>query len=586
MAERRFSDPGANFLSDLGRAVTVLQAVLRADRGARIGQSTVVSRKMHTMDPRRPEEVTVLANVDAGQAFYHRENPGEVFHLDVFHGCGQVDHRLTAALLRQAVEVYGFHRDIFDSHRFGFRGGRGEVSADLVDVQTGTGGGRVTGSLNYGRKLSLRRAHENHVHIAALLPDEHMACLFYLVLAAEESIAAAGLEVRRNERIGSGRGGGEGGDLSPYCDNTDSFLRQKSAAAPAGQLRQQYLQDMADLVEDFDTARDVKETLDEAARGAGEQELQKALAVRGSGEQALRRLERQGIIASEGGKIRLTEYGRGLKEYLDRHLPDIEAYLRRVFRLVRPPALRSGRSKLIMAGEGGSGPRRLKAWDSEGFAAELAVAETVNAAAGRAAAAAQAGLRITADDLREFVRRRRQKAEICLVIDASASMAGQRLRAAKFLARHLLLTTPDRLAIVTFQEEAGKVVLPLTRDWQQVEERWRRIVSVGSTPLAGGRTTCLEYLRGSDARKPLIILITDGVPTIAEHSRDPLGDALTAAAAIKHSGYGFACIGLKPHRSYLAKLAEQAGGSLYVLEELEKHAMVRAAWTERAGRYL
>lgn len=585
MGEGKLTTFSANLLSDLEKPEALLRTLIRGDKGARIGQSTVVSRKMHTLEPARPEAVTVLTNVDAGQAFYQRKSPGEVFHLDVFHACGQVDHRLAAAMLRQAVELYGFHCNIYDSGRYYFGGGKSSVSADLVDVQTGAGGGRVTGSLNYGRKLSLRRAHENHVHITALLPEEHIACLFYLVLAAEEAITGTGIELRRNELIACRLGGNTGGDLSPYCDNTDSFLRNKGATT-ASQQRQQCLQDIADLADDFDSARDVKETLDEVADGADEQKLLQALARRGSGEQALRRLERQGIAVTEGGKVRLTEYGRGFQDYLDRHLPDIEAYLRRVFRIIRPPTWRPGQTKLLTAGEGGGGPARLKAYDGQSAAAELAVAETVNAAARRTADSGRPRLTITADDLRELSRRRRQKAEVCLVIDASASMTGQRLRAAKFLARHLLLSTPDRLAIVTFQEDAGKVVLPLTRDWQQAEESLRGIVSFGSTPLAGGITTCLEYLRGAGARKPLIILITDGIPTIAEHSRDPLGDALAAATAVKQSGFGFACIGLKPHRGYLAQLVAAAGGSLYVLEELEKHAMVKAAWTERTGRYL
>lgn len=586
MAERRLLDYNANFLGDLEKAAALLRSLIREDRGARLGESTVASRKMHTIDPARPEEVTVLANVDAGQAFYHRQKPGEVFHLDVFHACGEVDHRLVAEKLRQAVEIYSFHYNIFDRHRLGFGAGKGGAEADLIDVQTATGGGRVTGSLNYGRKLSLRRAHENHVHIAAMLPEEHTACLFYLVLAAEAAIGAAGCELRRNERIVCGRGGATGGDMSPYCDNSDSYIRPKGTSPAAFPQRHQYLQDMADLADDFDTARDVKETLAEAAGGTGEQRLVQALLRRGSGEQALRRLERQGIVAAEDGRVALTDYGQELKAYLDCHLPDVEAYLRRVFRLIRPPQWQPGKSELRAQGEGGTGPRQLKARDESGPAAELAVAETVNAAARRSADGARPGLTIAVQDIREFVRRRNQKAEICLAIDASASMAGQRLRAAKFLARHLLLSTPDRLAIVSFQEDEGKVVLPLTRDWSQAEESLRRIVSFGSTPLAGGLETCLEYLRGAGARKPLIILITDGIPTIAEHSRDPLSDALAAAAAVKRSGYGFACIGLKPHRSYLAQLAEQAGGTLYVLEELEKHAMVKAAWTERAGRYL
>jgi magnesium chelatase subunit D len=579
-------DYNASFFTELDRPVALLQAMIRENRGARIGQSTVVSRKMHTVEAARPETVTVLTNVDAGRVFYNRQNGDEVFHLDIFHQCGRVDHRQVAARLRKAVEIYGFHYNIYASHHFGFRSVGEAVSADFVDVQTGTGGGRITGSLNYGQKLSLRRAHENHVHVTAMLPGEHIAGLFYLVMAAEEAIRTAGLELRRNERIIHGRGGGGGGDLSPYCDQTDSFLRQKGCGATETAQRHQYLQDVTDLADEFDTVQDVRDVLAEADGGAGEQKLLQSLARRGSGEQALRRLERQGILAVEGGKVRMTEYGQGLKIYLDRHLPEIEAFLRRAFRLFRPPVWRPGRSKLLAEGQGGVGPRQLKPRDGSGPGGELAVAETVNAAARRTLDSARGGLEIIADDLREFVRKRRQKAEICLLVDASASMTGQRLRAAKFLARHLLLSTPDRLAIIAFQEDSAKLVQPLTRDWQQVESSLRGITSCGSTPLAGALTTCLTYLREANVRNPLIILITDGIPTVAEHSRDPLNDALEAAASIKLSGYGFACIGLKPHRSFLAQLAVRAGGSLYVMEELEKHAMVNAAWSERVGRCL
>ena len=580
-------DCNAGFFNELERPVACLQAMIRENRGARIGQSTVVSRKMHTLEAAKPETVTILTNVDAGIKFYNRQNEGEVFHLDIFHQCGQVDHRQAAARLRRAVEIYGFHNNIYASHHFGFRSGGEAVSADYVDVQTGTGGGRITGSLNYGQKLSLRRAHENHVHVTVMLPGEHVACLFYVVMAAEEAIRAAGLELRCNERIVHGRGGGSGGDLSPYCDQSDSFLREKGVGMPETVQRHQYLQDVTDLADEFDTVQDVKDMLAEADGGAGEQKLLQSLARRGSGEQALRRLERQGIVAVEGGKVRITEYGQGLKAYLDRHLPEIEAYLRRAFKLFCPPVWRPGRSKLLAEeGQGVAGARQLKTRDGSGACGELAVAETVNAAARRILDSAHGGLEITAADLREFVRKRRQKAEICLLVDASASMTGQRLRAAKFLARHLLLSTPDRLTIIAFQEDAAKLVQPLTRDWQQVESSLRGITSFGSTPLAGALTKCQAYLREANVRNPLIILITDGMPTVAEHSRDPLTDALEAAAAIKLSGYGFACIGLKPHRGFLAQLAEQAGGSLYVLEELEKHAMINAAWSERVGRYL
>lgn len=581
MAELRL-DYGACALAELRRPAEALREFFLADKGARIGESTVVSQKMHTVAPDRPEVVTVLQNVDAGRVFYQRAGAREVYHLDVFHACGQVDHRQVAERLRAAAQVYNFHHGI--SH-VAFFGGRGqEVNADLVDVQTGTGGGRITGSLVYGQKPSLRRAHENHVHVAALLPAEHVACLFYFVMAVEEAITAAGLELRRNERIVHGRGGGSSGDLSHYSDRSDSFLRQKDAAMPDGLRRHQHLQDMSDLADHFDSVRYVRDFLHEADGGAGERKLAQSLARRGNSEQALRRLEGMGILTVESGKADLTAYGRELKEYLDRHMPDVEAYIRRSFQLFRPPVWRPGRSKLVAGGRGGrAGPRLVQAREAGG-AGELAVAETVNAAARRAVAEGSADLAVTAADLREVVRKRRQKAEICLLIDASASMTGQRIRAAKFLARHLLLSTPDRLAILTFQDDGAKVVLPLTRDWREAEEGLRQVSSCGSTPLAIGLKACAEYLRGAGAHSPLIILITDGIPTVPDKSRDPLADALDAAAEIRRQGFGFACIGLKPHRRYLAQLAAAAGGTVYMLEELEKHVLVKTAWNECANR--
>ena len=167
------------------------------------------------------------------------------------------------------------------------------------------------------------------------------------------------------------------------------------------------------------------------------------------------------------------------------------------------------------------------------------------------------------------------------MVDASASMVGQRIKAAKFLARHLLLSTPDRISMVIFQDDWAKVQVPFTRDYRQVEQSLREIVSLGSTPLALGLKVCVGYLQQEKVHNPMIILITDGVPTLADVSGDPMADALTAAQDIKSKNYGFVCIGLKPHKNYLAKLSQAAGGSTYVLDELEKQVLVKAAWAER-----
>jgi len=100
-----------------------------------------------------------------------------------------------------------------------------ENSLDLIDMQTGSGGGRVSGSLNYGRKYSLRKAHYNHVHLAAMLPDNCLAVVFYIVSAIEEELTNQGIEIRKVERIFHLEGKGKA-DLSPYSSIFDSHLNE------------------------------------------------------------------------------------------------------------------------------------------------------------------------------------------------------------------------------------------------------------------------------------------------------------------------------------------------------------------------
>ncbi|MDR3562736.1 MAG: VWA domain-containing protein [Negativicutes bacterium] len=577
-------DQMKDLLPLLSRQAEELAGHIRRYGGARIGESTVVSKKMHTFVPSTPEEVTIILNSDAGQIFYQRSDPGEVFHLDIFHQCGLVDHRQVASAVKKAVEVFNYHvalssltipPDIVDL-----------VKADLIDVQTATGGGRLTGSLNFGRKPSLRRAHENHVHIAAMLPEERVACLFMVVMAVEGVITAHSLEIRRNERLTCRRGAENSpADLSAYSDHSDSFLKGRGGKAlPPEAKQQQYTQDAAELADLFETVEEMREFLSRVEQEGGKQ---KTFAAGNSfDETIIGRLSLQGIVKTDAKKVTLTDYGKEFKVYLERHLPEVEAMLRRSLRMIKPAAGRPGRFKSLSRASGGaSGKKMLVPESFNGSLQELAVAETVNAAARRTVAENRISINIEADDLRYWTRKKQSKAAICLLLDASASMAGPRLRAAKFLVRHLLLSTPDQISLVLFQQEAANVHMPFTRDYQLAQESLRRITAFGSTPLALGLRTCSTYLAGAGVKNPLIILITDGVPTIGDRSRDPLADALAAAQEIKEQKWGFTCLGLKPYRNYLVQLAEEAGGTVCVLEELEKSALVEQTWRERAVRH-
>lgn len=551
-------------------------------RGVRIGQSTVISQKMHTYHPEQVEEIQIVQDADAGQTFYHRTDQGKIFHLDIFHETGLVDHRQVAAAVKQAVELYNLHYSM--QHILIFSNREQGVNPHHIDIQTGTGGGRVTGDLNRGTKLSLKKAHENHVHVAALIPREHIACLFYLVNSIEKTILSTSLELRRNERIVHIRSGGGKSDMSPYADHqSDSFLQEKNCNNMSPIVKEhQLLQDTEELTEQFDSPRDLQKVFDDIDQGMKHSKLLKELNDRGNGSDTLERMIGMGVVEANRSQIKLTEYGQALKEYLKINMTDIDAYIRRSIRLIKPASEVSGKSLTLLkkSGSSGTGSSRTENWLSGNIAGELAIAETVHAAAGRSILENN-DFRITCRDIQQQLRYRRNKTDFCLLVDASASMAGMRIKAAKFLARHLFLASNDRISVVTFQEDKAIIQVPLTRNYQLAEECLSRINSIGSTPLALGLNQTLSYLQEARAVNPLIVLITDGVPTLPDKTRDPLADALTAAAKIKDSGYAFTCIGLKPHRGYLEELSKAAGGRAYILEELEKQALVKATWAER-----
>ncbi|CQR72650.1 hypothetical protein SOV_00410 [Sporomusa ovata DSM 2662] len=224
-------------LSRLGAAAAAIDEALGLGQGIRLGQSTVFSSKVHAFNSHSPEHVKIMVNTDAGQVFYYRSDSGRIGHLDIFHECGAINHQVAAYYVCSALERY---RTIAVQQSTMM--GTGVLNPDLVDIQTATGGGRITGSLHGGQKPSVRRVHENHVHVALQLPTNNLLCLFYIVAAVETAILDLGLELRCNERISYVEAADCQSDLSPYTDQTDSLL--------AGQLLAKHNQQAGCLVSD------------------------------------------------------------------------------------------------------------------------------------------------------------------------------------------------------------------------------------------------------------------------------------------------------------------------------------------------
>ena len=177
-----------------------LLALLNKEQGCRVGETAVVSRKVHTIDPGQPESVFVIQNADAGQVFYRRTKLNEVVHVDIFHSLGRLTPKPIAEAARAAVD--GYARALATNSGMHFSMGREIYAlANYIDVQTGSGGGRITGKLSFGLKESLRKSHENHVHLSLLLPPKDIALVLFLVEQVERAIKSTGFELRKIEHV-------------------------------------------------------------------------------------------------------------------------------------------------------------------------------------------------------------------------------------------------------------------------------------------------------------------------------------------------------------------------------------------------
>ena len=540
-----------------------LAVIINQNRGMRIGQSTVFSQKMHTFCPEKPQEVNVLQDSDAGQSFYHRKELGSVYHLDIFHEYGLVDHHIAATRIRTTVELYNAYYGIYIGND-----NDDKVEADFFDIQTGTGGGRISGSLDYGKKISLRKGHTNHVHITTAIPQKHLACVFYVIMAVEDAILSCNLELRRNEKVDNVKGGGKGKiDLSAYADKSDSLLQKDSGNGIINNNNNNNNNQNAFDLMDTSTPK-----MNKLITNNSNNSSKPTGGV--NNRRGLESLVQNGIIDLNVNYENLNKYDKQIKSYYENYLPEIEFYLRQVVRKAKCFFVQTGKSikfenKISCLAR----PNILNHTKVGHEFGDVDISESISVAARRMVEKNEKILKITHEDLRYSINRKKQKIEFCVLIDASSSMEGERIRAAKKIARFLFLSTSDRISIIVFQDNRAWVQVPFTRDLKYLEERLEEIKTYGKTPLALGLTAFIQYLEKNKVHNPLIILITDGVPTLGTMTTDPVHDALEVAKRIKVKKYGFTCIGLKPHLDYLNQLSQIAGGSIYAVDELEKVGM-------------
>lgn len=615
--------------SRLKEAGEEIKITILGQGGLRIGEASAVSTRVHTVDVGTPGEIVALPS-DAGQVFYQRNNRGEILHVDCFHELGKVEHKKLASFLIQYL------RKIQTEFNFP------DWIEDYIDIQTAEGGGRLTGSLEYGKKKTLRDAHLSHVHLAMYITPESCSLILPLIHGLEKGIIKQGLKLKKIEKLivkplSEERGkdsNKEDVDLSDYSTEADSLLKEKDPEKNSNktgnsskdymendeedkedkddlhmkdqfeenyQEREKYgddleregfydkkqrsrnLQDLAQLRSECgDDPKKVSEFIEKLEKGYPLDKLSKNYP---RTYDELGKLKKKKILKEKDAKVFLTSYGKNLLNYLKEHLKEIEKSLKRLARKLpetkgKLPKKVKGNMNSFSKNYFGKG-QVISREDTE-YDGPLAVPETVVKSAVRSYNDRKA-LQIKAEDIQVIKPRKFTTLNLCLLIDASGSMAGRRMKEVKILAEHLLLSTRDKVAIVAFQEDRVEIVVPFTRDRYEMKNGLMKLKAAGLTPMSYGLKEGKKYVEEKGGKNSMLLLITDGLPTICGGSADPFAETLVAASEIAQSKSKFTCIGLKPNVSFLKKLSEKAGGSLYIVDELRKESLLRVINQERQG---